>query len=223
MTNYNKRIIHFNNQGVIYPFSNSINLKFSNIKIQPYVREFIISNKTFLIPSIKIDTNQQNATLELIDSKTEDGDQTLYKKFLETAYDDLYHDKNNEHKPSKEEYVKIHLKDELSTDFTRWQMQEMKKLSKTLGQENGIFKVIENFKNLDSININKLNFQHIYVFDIFQNLGINVQVNNNGEDVVTPTALILGSSIMYSTINDSNEVDWEIYTLKKFLQNITQK
>lgn len=211
-TVFHKIDITVGNKNTTYSVVVSIDQKISNFKIESYVREIILKDKTILIPSIRNSLAQPNASFQLVKCEIL-GDEEEHKKLLDLEYDFIEFPENKP-KPTKEEYISYILNDHAtSIRAQKAQFEPIRELGIKLGQVNGVFTINEEFDKFKNENINDLTYNDLHRFNIFKNFGCEPIENESNSNNVVPSALKILSPIFYSTINNKNEVDWEIYNL----------
>lgn len=176
-----------------YKFSASISqiYKFENIKIESDVFK---KNKK-LVPIIKFSKAQENASLSLESYKV-DGNSSQLKQCLEYTFDNLEH--TNELGP-KDEYIKNGF-ESFSTDKLISRFEKLLKLGKTLGQENGKFKIQNNYKDDEYTE---------HWSSSWSNFGYKLK--RGGE--VEVSTLEMNYPIAYLTM-DNNSIDLKLYKEK---------
>lgn len=216
--------ISVDNRSAEYSLAESTIFRFSNLKIESFVREVVVNsnkngNKTKLIPSIIFSPTQLPDTkLQLIKYEFQGGNIDELRKYAEILYDYSTFDNVNEpvlknknpSKPSKEDFINNFLYGEGSILVQKQIWESVKKLDDKLGQnENGIFTIKSEI--MESIDCDSQVFGN--EFNIFPSFGFMLDYGQNNTTITASTTpLVIGTPIMYSTISN-NEVDWEIYSL----------
>lgn len=191
----------------------SIVFKFSNLKIESFVREIDWNKKTKLLPSIRISTNQPNAKLELVDYKIL-GDENDLRQFAEFVYDIMPSQPNDKPKPPKEEFINHVLNGENTFRYYKKEAEALKQIGNKFGTVNGTFTVKENFPNF-SISTDSWDYNQIaHLTSMFNTLGYQRDPNSSVEKLI-PSALNTNSVFAYSEVKNNNNVQWEIYELNQ--------
>lgn len=164
--------------------------KFENIKIESDVFK---KNKK-LVPIIKFSKVQENASLSLESYKV-NGDSSQLKQCLEYTFDNS-EDKNQ--LGSKDKYIQVGLESSIDKLISRF--EKPLKLGKTLGQENGKFKIQNNYKDDEYTG---------RWSSSWSNFGYEFKIGGEAE----ATTLEMNYPIAYLTM-DNNSIDLKVYKEK---------